>query len=146
MEGRSIFEAHYALICYACVILVMTARYLLLCSQEEVFCTSYITAHYLKHILRLRGRAYLMGMPGFARELDMMDVSYTGVGVSGGCLVPLALTFHSTLTSGGPSDWHPFRVASSNSGPRCKVSTYNVPFFIFLPFLCPSGWSCCCWL
>ena len=73
-----------------------------------MFCTAYITAHYLKHILRLKGKAYLMGLPGFARELDMMGISYTGVGVSG-CLVPLALTFHSVpLTSGGPHDWHPF--------------------------------------
>ena len=52
------------------------------CSQEEVFCTSYIVAHYLKHILNLKSKVYLLGMPGFVEELDMVGIKSIGYGVS----------------------------------------------------------------
>ena len=50
-----------------------------------MFCTAYITAYYLKHVLQLSGKVYLMGMPGFAHELDLLGVAYTGTGVGQGC-------------------------------------------------------------
>ena len=51
-----------------------------------MFCTAYITAYYLKHVLQLSGKVYLMGMPGFAHELDLLGVTYTGTGVGMGSL------------------------------------------------------------
>lgn len=48
--------------------------------EEEVFCTSYVAAHYLKHSLKLQGKVYLLGMPGFAHELDLQGIHYTGPG------------------------------------------------------------------
>jgi ribonucleotide monophosphatase NagD (HAD superfamily) len=54
----------------------------LIIPQEEVFCTSYVAAHYLKHSLKLQGKVYLLGMPGFAHELDLQGIHYTGPGVS----------------------------------------------------------------
>lgn len=52
-----------------------------------MFCTAYITAYYLKHVLQLSGKVYLMGMPGFAHELDLLGVTYTGTGVGMGLWV-----------------------------------------------------------
>ena len=49
--------------------------------QEEVFCTSYVAAHYLKNSLRLQGKVYLIGMSGFAHELGLQGLPFTGPGV-----------------------------------------------------------------
>lgn len=52
--------------------------------QHEMFCTAYIVAYYLKHVLQFTGKVYLMGMPGFAHELELVGVAYTGTGVGQG--------------------------------------------------------------
>lgn len=52
-------------------------------AQDEVFPTSYVTAHYLRHILRVQGRVFLLGTPGIARELELQDIEHFGTGVRG---------------------------------------------------------------
>ena len=52
-----------------------------LTKQEEIFCTAYIAAHYLKHSLKLQGKVYLIGMPGFGDELRLQGIPYIGPGV-----------------------------------------------------------------
>ena len=49
--------------------------------QDELFCTSYVVAHYLRHSLQLKGTVYLVGMPGFGHELELQGIPYTGPGV-----------------------------------------------------------------
>ena len=48
--------------------------------QEEIFCTSYVAAHYLKHSLHYQGKVFLVGMEGFGDELTNMGMTYTGTG------------------------------------------------------------------
>jgi phosphoglycolate phosphatase len=45
-----------------------------------VFCVAYVAAHYLRHTLQLPGKVYLLGMPGFGRELQLQGIPYTGPG------------------------------------------------------------------
>ena len=59
--------------------------------QHEVFPTSYVTASYLRNILNFDKKVYLMGLPGFAQELDLQGISWIGPGPD-----PLV---------GGPADW-----------------------------------------
>lgn len=60
-------------------------------AQEEIFCTSYVTAYYLRRVLGFEGKAYLMGMEGFAHELALEGISSTGPGQD--------------LIEGDPADW-----------------------------------------
>ena len=41
-----------------------------------------MVAHYLKHHCNYTGRVYLIGMSGFAQEMEDMGISCVGVGVS----------------------------------------------------------------
>ena len=50
-------------------------------AQHEIFCTSFIAASYLRNVLDFKRKVYLFGTPGFARELDLVGIPYTGTGV-----------------------------------------------------------------
>lgn len=49
-------------------------------AQDEIFCTSYVTAYYLKHTLHYQGKVFLVGMEGFGSELELMGMTYVGPG------------------------------------------------------------------
>eukprot|EP00731_Ephydatia_muelleri_P028177 Em0019g1050a len=49
-------------------------------NENEIFCTSYVTAYYLKHVLNFTQKVYLIGMEGFAQELNAMGLSCIGPG------------------------------------------------------------------
>ena len=59
--------------------------------QEEIFCTSFVTSYYLRHILGYSGKVYLLGMPGFARDLAVQGIDSIGPGED--------------HIQGEPSDW-----------------------------------------
>lgn len=60
--------------------------HLLSFSQNEIFCTAYLAAIYLRNILNFQGKAYLIGSPGMQEEFKLFDINYTGTGVSGNIL------------------------------------------------------------
>lgn len=62
-----------------------------LLSQHEVYCVGYTAAHYIKHVLKLEKKVYLIGLPGLANELEQQGIRHIGVGPD-----PLV---------GGPADW-----------------------------------------
>ncbi|XP_002740645.1 glycerol-3-phosphate phosphatase-like [Saccoglossus kowalevskii] len=47
---------------------------------EEIICTAFAAASYLKHSLKLNGKVYLIGSIGMAEELDLMGIPYFGIG------------------------------------------------------------------
>lgn len=49
-------------------------------TQEEIFCTSYVTAYYLRHVLGFEGKVYLAGMEGFSQELALHGIPSVGSG------------------------------------------------------------------
>ena len=49
-------------------------------TQDEIFCTSYVTAYYLKNTLKYQGKVFLVGMEGFGSELELMGMTYVGPG------------------------------------------------------------------
>lgn len=48
--------------------------------ENEVFPSGYVAAYYLKHMMQLQGKVYLLGMPGFGHELDLQGIRYIGPG------------------------------------------------------------------
>ena len=51
--------------------------------EEDVICTSSVAAVYLRDILKLKGKVYLLGMEGMEEELQKAGLEYTGHGVWG---------------------------------------------------------------
>ncbi|PIK54994.1 putative phosphoglycolate phosphatase [Apostichopus japonicus] len=49
-------------------------------SENEIFCTAYLAAIYLRNILNFQGKAYLIGSPGMQEEFKLFDINYTGTG------------------------------------------------------------------
>ncbi len=56
-----------------------------------MYCVGYVAAHYLRHVLQLEKKVYLMGLSGLGHELEAMGIRHIGVGPD-----PLV---------GGPADW-----------------------------------------
>lgn len=55
---------------------------LLFClSQEEIYCTSYAVAYYLKEILKFDKKVFTIGTTGMVEELDALNIPHTGSGV-----------------------------------------------------------------
>ncbi|KAJ8023771.1 Glycerol-3-phosphate phosphatase [Holothuria leucospilota] len=49
-------------------------------SENEIFCTAYLAAIYMRNILKFDGKAYLMGSPGLEEEFKLFNINYTGAG------------------------------------------------------------------
>ncbi|XP_071809627.1 glycerol-3-phosphate phosphatase-like isoform X1 [Asterias amurensis] len=49
-------------------------------SVNDIFCTAYAAAHYLKETLKFEGKVYLIGESGLEEELKLHNISYTGPG------------------------------------------------------------------
>ena len=47
---------------------------------ENVFCSSYATAHYMKNVLKFNGTVYLIGQPGLKYELEEIGVKCLAIG------------------------------------------------------------------
>jgi len=43
--------------------------------------TSYVAAYYVKHILKVTGKVYLLGQPGFLEEMQLQGIDTIGPGV-----------------------------------------------------------------
>ena len=50
-------------------------------SQEEIYCTSYAVAYYLKEILKFDKKVFTIGTTGMVEELDALNIPHTGSGV-----------------------------------------------------------------
>lgn len=48
--------------------------------QEEIVCSAYATAQYLKQ-QQFSKKVYILGASGIASELDKVGIAHTGVGV-----------------------------------------------------------------
>ena len=73
---------------------------------------AYVVAHYLRHSLRLQGKVYLVGMPGFGNELELQGIPFIGPGVR--CADSHSL---SDSIAGGSSGRGRGRAAGYTSGP-----------------------------
>ena len=49
--------------------------------EEDVFCTASVAAVYLRDILKLEGKVYLLGGVGMEEELQKAGLEFTGHGV-----------------------------------------------------------------
>jgi len=79
-------------------------------SQEEIFCTSFVTSYYLRHILGYSGKVYLLGMPGFARDLAVQGIDSIGPGED--------------HIQGEPQDWVHTRLDPEVGGEGTHTHTY----------------------
>ena len=50
--------------------------------EEDVVCTSSVAAVYLRDIVKLKGKVYLLGVEGVQEELQKAGLEFTGPGVS----------------------------------------------------------------
>ena len=50
-------------------------------SQEEIYCTSYAVAYYLKEIIKFDKKVFTVGTTGMVEELDALNIPHTGSGV-----------------------------------------------------------------
>ena len=51
--------------------------------EEDVFCTASVAAVYLREILKLEGKVYLLGERGMQEELQKAGLEFIGHGVWG---------------------------------------------------------------
>lgn len=49
--------------------------------EEDIFCTASVAATYLRDILKLEGKVYLLGMKGMEEELQKAGLEFIGQGV-----------------------------------------------------------------
>ncbi|KAJ7392631.1 hypothetical protein OS493_010282 [Desmophyllum pertusum] len=49
-------------------------------SEEEIYCTSYAVAYYLKEILKFDKKVFTIGTTGMVEELDALNIPHTGSG------------------------------------------------------------------
>ncbi|XP_077999213.1 glycerol-3-phosphate phosphatase-like [Glandiceps talaboti] len=49
-------------------------------NEEEIVCTSFAAAAYLKHSVKFEGKVYLVGSVGLAEELELAGIQYIGLG------------------------------------------------------------------
>lgn len=49
--------------------------------EEDIFCTASVAATYLRDILKLEGKVYLLGMEGTQEELQKAGLEFIGHGV-----------------------------------------------------------------
>lgn len=50
-------------------------------TQEEIYCTSYAVAYYLKEIVKFDKKVFTIGTTGMVEELDALNIPHTGSGV-----------------------------------------------------------------
>jgi len=55
-------------------------------TQDEIISSSYVTAHYLKYIVKYTGKVYTVGPQGLAQELDAVGIPNFGTGVRVNCM------------------------------------------------------------
>ena len=58
---------------------------------EQIMCTAFATAYYMRNVLKFQGKAYLLGAPGFKKEMNETGIDTSDVGPD--------------LTSGGLKEW-----------------------------------------
>ena len=85
--------------------------------QNEIYNVGYVTAHYLKHVLDFKKKVYLIGLSGFAHELDLQGIPHIGVGPD-----PMV---------GGPAEWAKISLDPEVSIPHSQLSTF-IPHFLSL--------------
>ena len=51
-------------------------------AQEDIVCSAYATAQYIKHTLGYKGKVYIIGSAGIQGEFDAEGIPHTGVGVN----------------------------------------------------------------
>ena len=49
--------------------------------EEDVFCTASVAALYLREILKLEGKVYLLGVGGMQEELQKAGLEFIGHGI-----------------------------------------------------------------